>query len=206
MSIESRFREDERQLISDREFFERKLAITEKIRDIYSDLRGRLKEVLRPEAYLAPPGVDYTQGKLSGGEHHFDLPYIFLDFPRLFSRSAIFAYRSIFWWGHHFLFSLILSGDLLPDYRERFLLGMERLLGRGDFLAISLDPWEWRGGEENVQAIIGANRAKVVEALRQHPFLKLIRFIPFDHPSLSRGNLAEEGVQAFLAWEFIFCR
>ena len=206
MSMDSRFQEDERQLISDRGFFERKLAITEKVRDIYSDLRGRLKEVLRPQAYLAPPGVDYTQGKLSGGEHHFDLPYIFLDFPRLFSRNATFAYRSIFWWGHHFLFTLILTGDFLPDYWERFLLGMDRLLGRGDFLATSLDPWEWRGGEENVQPIHAMNRARVAEVAGQHPFLKLIRFIPFDHPALHRGTLTEEGEETFLAWEFIFCR
>ena len=206
MSTDNRFREDECEFISDRAFFDRKLVITEKIRGIYSDLRDHMKEAFRPEAYLVPAGVDYSKGKLSGGDHHFDLPYVYLDFPRLFSREATFAYRSIFWWGHNFLFTLLLTGDLLEGYRERFLRGMDPLLDRGDFIATSLDLWEWRQGEENVQPITAMNRARVADVAGQHPFLKLIRFIPFDHPTLSRGTLAKEGLETFQAWEFIFRR
>ncbi|MFQ5691414.1 MAG: hypothetical protein ACE5IM_00020 [Nitrospinota bacterium] len=206
MSDEIRFADDERALIADKVFFEKKRAVSEKIRSVFSQVRDGLARHMKPDRYLAPEGVDFTKGKLSGGEHHYDLPYIFLDFPRRFSRTDIFAYRSLFWWGHHFLLTLILAGDLLPEFRRRAFSGWDRLAERGDWIAVTPDPWEWRMGEEHARRVRTGETEALERTVSGLPLLKLIRFIPFDDPRVEEGLLARAGLETFRDWEFIISR
>ncbi len=206
MGEEIRFAEDERSLIADKVFFQRKQAISEKIRAAFSQMRDELRSHLKPERYLTPDGVDFTEGKLSGGEHHYDLPYIYLDFPRRFSKEFIFAYRSLFWWGHHFLFTLILSGELLPEYQERAFSGWDRLAARGDWIAVTPDPWEWRKDEEYVRPIQTREAKALKKAAGELPLLKLIHFVPLDDQRLEDGRLVLTGIETFLDWEFVISR
>lgn len=206
MREEIRFAPEERSLIADTIFFERKQAVSQKIRAVFSRVREGLLAHVKPERYLAPDGVDFTRGKLSGGEHHYDLPYIFLDFPRRYSRESLFAFRSLFWWGHHFLFTLILSGDLLPGYRERLFSGWNRLAARGDWIAVSPDPWEWRMTEDHVRRVRREGKNALEPAVRELPFLKLVHFVPFDDRRLEEGRLAQTGIETFRDWEFVITR
>ena len=200
------FSEDELNLIADRNFFERKVAVSNKIRGAYAQLRDELKDYMKPETYLAPEGVDFTQGKISGGEKQYDLPYLFLDFPRRFSKEAIFAYRSIFWWGHYFLFTLILSGELLPEYQKRISQGWKGLATREDYVAVTNDPFEWRHQEKFFRVAHSISQEPLEKELRNLPFLKLITFIPFSDPRIETGALVKIGLQTFQDWEFIFTR
>ncbi len=206
MSESIRFTEAERALIADKEFFQRKLAISEKIRTAYKQLREELLSHMKPERYLAPQGVDFTEGKLSGGEKHYDLPYLFLDFPRRFSKKFMFAYRSIFWWGNHFLFTLILSGEYLSEYQSRAFAGWEDLAARDDWIAVTRDPFEWRREEEFFQRIRTGGPGALEDTLRKLPFLKLIHFVPFDDPGLEDGRLVRTGLETFRDWEFVISR
>lgn len=200
------FSEDELNLIADKDFFERKAAVSKKIRGAYAQLRDELEAHMKPESYLAPEGVDFTQGKISGGEKQYDLPYLFMDFPRRFSKEGIFAYRSIFWWGHHFLFTLILSGELLPEYQKRVLQGWKGLAARKDYVAVTDDPFEWRHQDKFFQVAPSIGPGPLEKALGDLPFLKLITFIPFSDSRLKTEALVKVGLQTFQAWEFIFTR
>ncbi len=206
VSEPARFTEDELALIADKEFFRRKLEVSEKIRAAFTELRNDLLDHMKPERYLAPQGVDFTEGKLSGGEKHYDLPYLFLDFPRRFSREFIFAYRSIFWWGHHFLFTLILSGEHLSEYQSRAFAGWDGLAAREDWIAVTPDPFEWRRGEEFFRRIRPGGPGGLEDALRQLPFLKLIHFVPFDDPRVKDDRLVQTGFETFRDWEFVISR
>jgi hypothetical protein len=55
-------------------------------------------------AFAIPP-------KISRGENYGGLPYLVLDYPRIFQQHATFAIRSFFWWGHFFSSTVQLSGD-----------------------------------------------------------------------------------------------
>jgi hypothetical protein len=200
---EIRFGEEESSLIADKIFFEQKQKVSKKIRTAFSQIRDELRNSMTPERYMAPEDVDFTQGKLSGGEKHYDLPYIYLDFPRRFTKEYIFAYRSLFWWGHHFLFTLILAGDLLPNYQKRVLSGWDRLAARGDYIAVTDDPWEWRKDEEFFRLVQSADTESLEKTILELPFLKLIHFIPFDDQRLEEGLLVNIGVDTFRDWEFV---
>src|ERR1700744_546088 len=48
--------------------------------------------------------------KISKGENYKGLPWVMLDYPRVFGREEVFAIRTMFWWGHGFSVTLHLKG------------------------------------------------------------------------------------------------
>ena len=70
-------------------------------------------------------GEKYGSPKISKGENYRGLPYVMLDYPRLFGREEVLAIRTFFWWGHGFSVTLHLKGG----YRERISAGIATTLG-----------------------------------------------------------------------------
>src|SRR6187402_1143085 len=70
-----------------------------------------------------PEEIFRTDPKISRGENYKGLPYVILDYPRLFGREDVFAVRTMFWWGHSFHVTLHLKGKyqamFLPVIRQR---------------------------------------------------------------------------------------
>ncbi|HEY6901247.1 MAG TPA: hypothetical protein VI233_11410, partial [Puia sp.] len=63
------------------------------------------------------PGAQGASPKISKGENYKGLPYVMLDYPRLFGREDVLAIRTFFWWGHGFSVTLHLKGE----YRQQYL-------------------------------------------------------------------------------------
>lgn len=87
-------------------------------------------------------GVEPGDPKVSRGENYRGLPWVMLDFPRVFGRADVFAIRTMFWWGHGFNITLHLKGTFqtlyLPVIRERRVA-----LGAAGF-HVGVHPDEWR--------------------------------------------------------------
>lgn len=96
----------ERSLIQETHFFQAKAIITKKVKRMLEGLHAALKEELAASSLLAPEGVDTTTGQFVKGEHLHDFPYQYLDLPKYFSHDEKFTFRSLFWWGHHFVLGL----------------------------------------------------------------------------------------------------
>jgi len=104
----------ERKLISDTEWI---LAKNEAIRKV-SFLFGELSErfTSNPLTNKLPEEVRKIPPKISKGEQYKGLPYLMLDYPRLFETEHVFAIRSFFWWGHFFSSTLHLKGRYSKMY------------------------------------------------------------------------------------------
>jgi hypothetical protein len=189
--------EKELRLVGDRDFFRAKAVITEKVKAMLIELRQRLTAELDPARYVAPEGVDWTTGQLVKGEHLDDFPYLYLDLPKFFSNEDKFAYRTLFWWGHHVVFALILEGRHLDRYKQRLMDHYGALANRGLYLLMTPTPWEWRRAPEAVIELTTANEAAVAEALGQRSFLKLHRFVNFDDPAVANGTLVDAALATF---------
>ncbi len=192
-----RFTPKECSLIQDTHFFRAKVVITEKVKQSWIDLREELKQELGDARLLVPEGVDYVTGQLVKGEHLNDFPYVYLDFPKFFSSTEKFTFRSLFWWGHQFVFALLLEGPHLDRYKANLLNAYDRLGGQGLYILMTETPWEWRDAPEYVLEIRKDNREAVAAALATRPFLKVHRFIPFDAPVLADGGLVREARATF---------
>ena len=187
----------ERRLLQDTTFFPAKAAIAEKVKQWLTELRDALRTEMASGCFLAPEGTDVQQGQLVKGEHLLDFPYHYLDCPKYFSQGEMFAYRTLVWWGHHVVFALILQGEHLARYKANLLAAYDQLADRGLSLLMTDTPWEWRQGDAYLLPLLRRNRDVVEAALAGRPFLKLHRCLPFDHPSIIDGRLAEEGVNTF---------
>jgi len=95
--------------------------------------------------------------KISKGENYQGLPYVMLDYPRLFGREDVLAIRTFFWWGHAFSVTLHLKGEwmrrYLPVLRDRW----QQLAAAGFCIGVSDDEWRHEHVEENYRPIVSAD-------------------------------------------------
>src|SRR5665213_395457 len=101
---------EELKVISDTRFFKLKNEITHKIEEGLAVLGENISEILNVHKSQFPEDVFRIAPKISRGEQYKDLPWLILDYPRVFSGNDAYAFRSMFWWGNYFSFTIHLAG------------------------------------------------------------------------------------------------
>ena len=85
--------------------------------------------------------IDPGDPKVSRGENYRGLPWVMLDYPRVFGREDVLAIRTMFLWGHGFNITLHLKGVYqrvcVPVIRER----RDALEAAGFFVGVHADEW-----------------------------------------------------------------
>ncbi|MFQ3599629.1 MAG: hypothetical protein SNJ66_14950, partial [Chloroherpetonaceae bacterium] len=137
------FHDEELALLSNPRFFEQKLQATEKLKQLMEEIRLVLLEEIRPEELLAPSTTDFLKGQIAKGENYEGYPYVMLDFPKQFDKENIFTFRTLFWYGHALIFSVIVAGTYLETYRQNVERHYERLCEARLYFGID-DVWDWR--------------------------------------------------------------
>jgi hypothetical protein len=193
------FTPEELALVADDKLFRAKAAITPKIRAMLEAVHAGLKQELAGVSLMAPPGFDPDKCQYVKGEHLEDHPYQYLDFPKHFEGDNKFTFRTLFWWGHHVVFALILEGDGLRSYKQNLINRYGQVAGRDLQLCLSPTLWEWKQGQGYTMPLARDRKSDVAAVLSNRPFFKLARFIPMDDPIVRRGRLAQAGRQAFAA-------
>jgi hypothetical protein len=161
----------------DQEFFLLKSSAIEKVVELFGTLERGLQEKV---GWLDMnfEDVNISNGKIFRGENYKKYPYVVLDYPRQFSTQSIFAFRTMFWWGHEFSFTLHLQGDSLEKYRKTIFNNSEKLIDHDVFFCVNDTPWQYLFEKENYVPIEElTNRS---EELLTKPFLKLSRRLPVD--------------------------
>jgi hypothetical protein len=187
------FTNEELSLVADPAFFRSKARIMKKVRGQLDALYDGLKEELAGVSLLAPPGFNPASHQFVKGEHLDDFPYQYLDFFKHFDGDTKFTFRSLFWWGHHYVFALILEGEGLSQYKKHLINRYEKLADKRLMLCLGGDPWEWRRGEGYTMELTWERKVDLVALLSDRSFLKLARFVPFDDPGVREGRVPEIG-------------
>ncbi|NPA33981.1 MAG: hypothetical protein GXO48_03510 [Chlorobi bacterium] len=76
----------------------------EKFRDSLLKNANRFKTIL-------PDGTDVYSGRITRGMNHKKCPYVVLDYPRLITNGTFLLFRTLFWLGHNYSFSVIGSSE-----------------------------------------------------------------------------------------------
>ncbi len=108
------------------------------------------------------------------------------------------------WWGHYLFFAFLSHGPEMSYHAERLLESWEIYARRGLFLAHGDDPWDWRAEPGVVIPVAPATRSAAAELLAVHPFLKLMRVVPFDAPVVVEGRVVREAVAFFTGLKLLF--
>ncbi|MHA4811872.1 hypothetical protein ACX0G9_27500 [Flavitalea flava] len=173
---------EELALISDSSWILTKNATMARIIAFFADLSEEMKS-LWPHT---------TNPKISKGENYNGLPYVVLDYPRLFGREDVLAVRTLFWWGHYFSVTLHLKGrfqeSLLPVIKEN----LKKLSELGFHISISDDEWKHEIEADHYTPIEEINESDLEGRMTNHPFLKLSAKCP-----LEAGNIHEKLMELF---------
>lgn len=172
MKANIQIRNDEMRVITNSEFFRTKHQVSAKIKLLFGELRNALKNTT-PEFTWIPPQVDIETGRIFQGENYKQLPYIILDYPKLFGKTSVFSFRTMFWWGHHFSFTLHLEGEALEERRDALIKNSSRLKDKGFYICVHHSPWEYHYETDNYCAL--EKTPNLEEVLQASKFIKLSR-------------------------------
>lgn len=158
-------------IVTDAEWMLQKNRIIEKVFHLF----GTLQVAMAADPVISNFPVEGAfSPKISKGENYQGLPYVILDYPRLFSRDNIFACRTLFWWGRFFSTTVHLGGDFLEPYRA-VLLASQQVLAADDWsVCIQDDPWQHHFEANNFQPIVSLE-SQHWESLVQKSFVKLAK-------------------------------
>ncbi len=199
MDSSPRFTPEELNLIADENFFRAKAEIMRKVRKVLGQLHEGLKQDLAAVDLLAPHHFDPDNHQFVKGEHLEDFPYQYLDFPKHFAGPDKFTFRSMFWWGHYFVFSLLLEGERLLRYKQNFINRYQSIAEAGLSLCLSPSLWEWRQGEGYTMPITRDRKSETAAVLSGRASFKVARFVPHDDVAVREGTVVAAGRQAFRA-------
>ena len=134
---------EEMRLVRDPAWILTKNSVIQKVVGMFAELTEVIR--LPPRTLLGAdrraPRSGGTEPKISKGENYKGLPWVMLDYPRVFGKEDVYAIRTFFLWGHAFSVTLHLKGV----YKERFLPAIRarwgELAAAGFEVSIADDEW-----------------------------------------------------------------
>ncbi|HYJ38657.1 MAG TPA: hypothetical protein VEV87_08575 [Chitinophagaceae bacterium] len=165
--------EEEIRWAENSEFILTKNRIIKKIISLFALLSDEYREIADEKRKLLPEEFYLLSPKISRGEQYLGLPYVILDYPRIFAKDNVFAIRTFFWWGNYFSLTLHLKGEYKNAFEEKIKKNLQ-LLSKNDYwIAVSDDEWRHDFEEENYVPLNSGGVAVLNENIQQKAFLKL---------------------------------
>ncbi len=187
-----RLSQTEMELVNNADLILTKNAILKKVNRLLGDLQVKQQQYLALHAAGLPVKVPGSSPKISKGENYKGLPYLILDYPRLFEHTNIFAVRTMFWWGNFFSVTLQLSGIYKKEAEEKLIVAYRAMKEKGYYCYINEDQWEHHFEPDNYTLISELSKNDFEKLVREKSFIKLANKI-----SLQQWDAAEEMLQGY---------
>lgn len=167
----------EMQLMCNADFILTKNKVLQKTKSLLEEVQKEQLEAQKDFETFLSPAVFSVSPKISRGENYLGLPYLILDYPRLFTPTDTFAIRTFFWWGRFFSCTLQLSGDYKLDYQKN-LVAAYPLLAPHHFAGINPDPWQHHFEADNFKPISAFSQKEWETFLMAQPVIKIAISFP----------------------------
>ncbi|MBL7759951.1 MAG: hypothetical protein JNK08_04570 [Sediminibacterium sp.] len=169
----------ELELVNNADWILTKNRIIQKVTDLFGEIGNTYRSDAGKYPGFVQSGVFSLEPKISRGEQYQSLPYVMLDYPRVFTQQDIIAIRSFFWWGNHCSIQLVLKGKYLAEYGPSInhyfqLFGKYAPETRDWYIGVGSDPWQHHFEKDNYLPMTDWNGTSVLDL----PFLKLAKKIP----------------------------
>jgi hypothetical protein len=170
--------EDELLLVQNAGVILTKNAIIKKIISLFSLVAEEMKTEV--EKKQLPSAIKTTTPKISKGENYKGLPYVILDYPRVFTRENIFAVRTMFWWGNYFSITLHLKGGFQEMFSGSIKRNISYLAEKNFNICISSDQWQHELEGDNYISLSCITENQLDAIIEKKQFLKLSAKAGFD--------------------------
>jgi hypothetical protein len=173
----------ELELVTSSEVILTKNRIIEKVYALFGSLSEEYRKILAEYSFELPAEIFEKAPKIYRGENYMALPYVMLDYPRIFGKEEVFAIRSFFWWGNHFSITLQLSGNYMTTYSENIIRQLNETKQDTWFIGTNESAWEHHFKEDNYLPL----KDITLPVLKHKSFIKIAKKIP-----LTEWTSAEE--------------
>ena len=168
--------ENELALVTNASFILTKNRIIEKVYLLFGELSEAYKELIAEINSAFPFEVGSISPKIYRGEQYQGLPYVMLDQPRYFTKEAVFAVRSLFWWGNFFSINLHVSGK----YQTDFLIAVTKKNSGMDSWLFDTGEDEWSHRLDKKELFSTVLKKYPMEDLLKRKYIKLSKKIPLE--------------------------
>jgi hypothetical protein len=172
----------EHELVVNADWILTKNAVIQKLYTFFGQLSQTYQSLVEQSPSLAIEPAFNTPPKISRGEQYEGLPWVMLDYPRLFHSEDVFAIRTFFWWGNQMSITLQLKGKYQQFYTNAIQQYFQLRKGNPHpqyewFICVNPeDAYQHHFREDNYQAAASFPPA----AIPQLPFIKLAKKIPLE--------------------------
>ncbi|MBI1780924.1 MAG: hypothetical protein HYR66_06085 [Sphingobacteriales bacterium] len=125
-----------------------------------------------------PIEIKSASPKISRGENYHGLPYVVLDYPRVFDKENVFAIRTLFWWGNFFSSTVHVKGKYKNQFANVIQSNYQQLSATGYAVCINDDEWDFRFTENNFKSINELSVSEWEHIITAGTFIKLSIKIP----------------------------
>jgi len=177
----------EMELVTNADWILTKNTIIEKAKNLFGELQEMMTEdlgrVLTHNYTKVPP-------KISKGENYRGLPYLILDYPRLFEKENIFAVRTMFWWGNFFSITLHMAGSYKKQDEEKCILAYPVFRDNDFFICINKEQWEHHFDPSNYALVKNLSQMEWKKIISENSFIKIANKHPLHHWNDAVNKLA----------------
>ena len=183
-------------LLNTVDIFPHKPAIMKKAEANLTALKQEIIKTLSQSPHPCPPNSDITKGQIVRGENHKGFPFMSLDMPQMFSKSEMFTYRTLFWWGHDLIFSLILKQQNQTKLIEKLINLKNHPEWKDIQLALAPTPWEWDkdNDKNNFITLSESSAMEIKTSINSIQYIKLCRFYSLTTPEFQKLNWTSAGL------------
>ncbi|MCB9205746.1 MAG: hypothetical protein H6610_07970 [Ignavibacteriales bacterium] len=164
-------------IINDKEFLLKKIVVIKKIQKLFEILQRDLKGIVDSSEFIFHENVDVKYGKIFKGEDYKNLPYVVLDYPKLYSKENIFTFRTMFWWGNFYSSTFHLQGEIFNELKSKTIKNLQTSSFSNLYICVNKTPWEYHYNDSNYILLTSENISKI----DQLPFLKLSKKFDLDN-------------------------
>ena len=182
---------DELALVQNSDWLLTKNKIIEKVYDLFGTVAEETRAILQNASSWLPAEAFTASPKISKGENYLGLPYVMLDYPRLFTKEDVFAIRTLFWWGNFFSVTLHLKGRYKDQYIQAINKKLYLFADNNFHICIGGDEWRHEFTDDNYISLKQAGHASAERILLKDDFCRLSARVSLNDWNQSNNALVE---------------
>jgi hypothetical protein len=171
---------EEQALVVNADWLYLKNNVLQKVMALMGQLQLALQAHPVTDVFPFPEHTLSAGGKISRGERYKELPYVILDYPRSFGKERIFAFRTMFWWGHYFIATLHVAGEEKEKYSNAVASAWQQLADQQFQVYLQEDPWQHDLENGNYKLISAIPEFEFKQHIDRRSFIKLAKPYSFE--------------------------
>lgn len=187
--------QDELQLVQNSNLILTKNAIIQKVYNMFGNLSDQLQMYTQHYKHLLPANCCDVLPKISRGEKYEGLPYVILDYPRLFGKEDMFAVRNFFWWGNYFSTTLHVRGKYLETVIQNLVANIELLSKKDWYISATGNEWTHNIYSKDFTLLNKYSKTTLLFALKKSAFIKTAVKLPLKKWSIAEKQLETSSIE-----------